>query len=58
MGLVSTIAAAEAVGYISLGIEKDSAYYSVAKKAIPALSRLIPRASGAPGGTLAAGQKT
>jgi len=57
MGSGSTIAAAEAVGYMSIGIEKDSAYYSVAKKAIPALSRLIPRASGAPGGTLAAAKR-
>lgn len=37
MGSGSTIAAAEAVGYSSIGIEKDSSYYSVATKAIPAL---------------------
>jgi DNA modification methylase len=55
MGSGSTIAAAQAVGYISIGIEKDSAYYSVAKKAIPLLSRLIP--SGASGRTLAAAKR-
>jgi len=32
MGSGSTIAAAEAVGYMSIGIEKDRRYYSVAKK--------------------------
>ena len=42
MGAGSTIAAAEAVGYSSIGIEKDSAYYSVAVKSIPALVRLTP----------------
>jgi len=42
MGAGSTIAAAEAVGYSSIGIEKDSAYYSIAKKSIPALARLAP----------------
>ena len=42
MGSGSTIAAAEAVGYASIGIEKDAAYYAVAKKAIPTLARLAP----------------
>lgn len=42
MGSGSTIAAAEAVGYASIGIEKDPAYYAVAKKAIPALARFVP----------------
>jgi DNA modification methylase len=37
-GSGSTLAAAEAVGYQSLGIEMDPAYLSVAKKAIPALA--------------------
>jgi DNA modification methylase len=40
MGSGSTIAAAEALGYSSIGIEKDSAYYSLAKKSIAALSNL------------------
>lgn len=42
MGSGSTIAAAEAIGYASVGIEKDPAYYAVAKKAIPALARFSP----------------
>ncbi|MGB8674979.1 MAG: DNA methyltransferase [Candidatus Acidiferrales bacterium] len=42
MGSGSTIAAAEAVGYASIGIEKDSAYYSVAVESIPALARFAP----------------
>jgi len=40
MGAGSTIAAAEAVGYQSIGIEKDPAYFRVAERAIPALARL------------------
>jgi DNA modification methylase len=42
MGSGSTIAAAEAIGYESIGIEKDPAYYAVAKKAIPSLARFAP----------------
>lgn len=42
MGGGSTIAAAMAVGYTSIGVEKDAAYYSIAKCAIPVLSRLTP----------------
>jgi site-specific DNA-methyltransferase (adenine-specific) len=42
MGAGSTVAAAEAVGYSSIGIERDSAYYSLALKSIPALVRFIP----------------
>jgi len=34
------LAAAEAVGYESSGIEKDAAYYDVAVKAIPKLAKL------------------
>jgi len=37
-GSGSTLAAAESVGYSSIGIEMDPAYLGVAKKAIPALS--------------------
>jgi site-specific DNA-methyltransferase (adenine-specific) len=40
MGGGSTIAAARAVGYESIGIEQDPAYFRVADKAIPALARL------------------
>jgi site-specific DNA-methyltransferase (adenine-specific) len=40
MGAGSTIAACEAVGYESIGIEKDSDYYQLAERAIPQLSRL------------------
>lgn len=39
-GSGSTLAAAEAIGYSSIGIEMDSAYLSVAKKGIPALAEL------------------
>lgn len=39
-GSGSTLAASEAVGYESIGIEKDSAYYNVAVKAIPKLAKL------------------
>lgn len=38
-GSGSTLAAAEAIGYESLGIEKDSGYYESATKAIPKLAR-------------------
>lgn len=39
-GSGSTLAAAEAVGYASIGLEMDPAYLSVARKAIPALAEL------------------
>ncbi len=39
-GSGSTLAAAEAVGYDSIGIELDAEYVKVAKKAIPALAAL------------------
>lgn len=41
MGAGSTIAAAIAVGYRSVGIETDPAYFSVASAAIPRLSALV-----------------
>ena len=44
-GSGSTLAAAEAVGYASIGVELDRRYVDVAKKAIPALSQLKPRDS-------------
>jgi DNA modification methylase len=39
-GSGSTLAAAEAVSYASVGIEKDPAYFKMAEKAIPALASL------------------
>lgn len=41
-GAGSTLAAAEAVGYRSIGIEKDSHYFDLAVRAIPALRDLEP----------------
>jgi len=37
-GAGSTLAAAEAVGYASIGIEKDPHYFEMARKAMPRLS--------------------
>jgi site-specific DNA-methyltransferase (adenine-specific) len=49
-GSGSTLAAAEAVGYSSIGLEKDLAYFKMAEKAIPALASLaIDQASQAVG---------
>jgi site-specific DNA-methyltransferase (adenine-specific) len=56
MGSGSTVAAASAVGYSSIGIEKDSAYFAAALKAIPALARYVPK--DASGGTIAATQES
>jgi DNA modification methylase len=39
-GAGSTLAAAEAVGYESIGIEKDRHYFSMAKEAIPKLAAM------------------
>ena len=39
-GSGSTLAASEAVGYASIGVEKDAAYFDVAVKAIPKLVKL------------------
>lgn len=39
-GAGSTLAAAEAVGYRSIGVEKDARYFDVARKAIPKLRAL------------------
>ncbi len=58
MGSGSTIAAAEALGYSSIGIEKDSAYYSVATNSIPLLARFAPNGTnGMCGGAFAAAKK-
>jgi len=43
MGSGSTIAAAVAVGYESIGVESDTAYFAVACDAIPRLARIAPR---------------
>jgi site-specific DNA-methyltransferase (adenine-specific) len=39
-GAASTLAAAEAVGYASIGIEKDRRYFDVAREALPKLRAL------------------
>lgn len=39
-GSGSTLAAAEAVGYASIGIEKDRTYFDIARKALPRLASL------------------
>lgn len=46
MGSGSTIAAAEAVGYKSLGIEIDQQYYESALEVIPKLANLYPNFRG------------
>lgn len=39
-GSASTLAAAEAVGYESVGVERDKTYFELAKTALPALAKL------------------
>lgn len=46
MGGGSTIAAASAVGYQSIGIESDREFYEVAIRAIPRLAALVPDGDG------------
>jgi|WetSurMetagenome_2_1015567.scaffolds.fasta_scaffold138684_2 DNA modification methylase len=41
-GSGSTLAAAEAVGYQSIGVEKDERYFGMAREAIPKLASLRP----------------
>ncbi len=45
MGAGSTIAAAARVGYESIGIEVDAAYFRLAQQAIPALAQWMPNES-------------
>ncbi|ADU46600.1 DNA-methyltransferase [Intrasporangium calvum] len=40
-GSGSTLAAAEAIGYQSIGLERDAEYFEVARQAIPQLARLV-----------------
>lgn len=55
MGSGATIAAAEAIGYSSIGIEIDSAYHAVATRSIPLLARFSPNgANGKSGDAFAA----
>ncbi len=44
-GAGSTLAAAEAVGYASIGVEKDDLYFDVARESIPRLVRYSPNGS-------------
>ena len=46
MGSGSTLAAAEAVGYESIGIEIDAHYFALARKAVPQLAALYPTFQG------------
>jgi site-specific DNA-methyltransferase (adenine-specific) len=46
MGSGSTIAAAEAIGYRSVGIEIDQEYFRLAESAIPRLAALYPGVQG------------
>ena len=41
-GAGSTLAAAEAIGYQSIGVEKDDHYFDMAREAIPKLARFGP----------------
>jgi site-specific DNA-methyltransferase (adenine-specific) len=45
-GAGSTLAAAEAVGYESIGIEKDPHYFDIACAAVPKLSKLEIKENG------------
>jgi site-specific DNA-methyltransferase (adenine-specific) len=49
-GSGSTLAAAEAVGYSSVGVERDPKYFELARGAVPQLSRLYPGEVGEPPG--------
>jgi site-specific DNA-methyltransferase (adenine-specific) len=40
MGSGSTLAAAEAVGLASVGVERNETYFALAKKAVPRLAKV------------------
>ena len=42
-GAGSTLAAAEAVGYASIGVEKDEWYFAMAREAVPQLAGIGPK---------------
>ena len=44
-GSASTLAAANAVGYKSIGVERDDAYVDLAKRSIPRLTKVAVRGS-------------
>jgi site-specific DNA-methyltransferase (adenine-specific) len=46
MGGGSTIAAAAAVGYQSIGIESDPEFFAMAKAAVPRLAAFVPNGDG------------
>ncbi len=46
MGSGSTLAAAESVGYPSIGVERDEHYFALAQRAIPQLASLYPHFRG------------
>ena len=46
MGSGSTIAAARAVGYASIGIESDPEFYTMAVRAVPRLATLAANGNG------------
>ena len=46
MGSGSTVAAAESVGYESIGIEIDEQYFTLARRAVPQLAALYPTFKG------------
>lgn len=48
MGSGSTVAAAEAVGYVCIGIERMPQYFAMSRKAIPELARLVTEDSQLP----------
>jgi site-specific DNA-methyltransferase (adenine-specific) len=47
-GSGSTLAAAEAVGYSSVGVERDPGYFALAQGAVVQLSKLYPGDGNAP----------
>jgi site-specific DNA-methyltransferase (adenine-specific) len=41
-GSGSTLAAAQAVGYASVGTERDAEYFEIARTGLPALAEFVP----------------